>query len=308
MGDQGFDVSPPEEPRERERVTPEWASLFSDHEEPPGLGEPARDVRSDSDQERLQRYWGAATRPTAVESVPARGGEAYPPPAAPRPPSRSEPARRREREQERERVARRSSREIPDAQLGIPARPPVRGAAIAGIVIGGFLVVGVVLYVLARTLMGSDLGGEGAFPRDDVSAGATNVVTGVIGDPVRVGTIAVKVHEVRTVPGSAEEAPAAGMKWVAVRIEVVNEGSAEASISMLAMFDLVVADGASHAPTIIASVPKYADGDLAVGLRLTGEVVFEIPEDAEPQQFLVLAPDRTAEATIALDPAEAATP
>jgi hypothetical protein len=184
----------------------------------------------------------------------------------------------------------------------------VRGAAIAGIVIGGFLVVGVVLYVLARTLMGSDLGGEGAFPRDDAGPGATNVVTGVIGEPVRVSTIAIKVHEVRTVPGSAEEAPAAGMKWVAVRIEVVNEGSAEASISMLAMFDLMDADGASYAPTIVGSVPKYADGDLAAGLRLTGEVVFEIPEDAEAQQFLVRSPDRAAEATIALDPPEAATP
>jgi hypothetical protein len=249
--------------------------------------------------DEFDRVWVRKRR--SREPKPAR--EPKPPRAAK--PAKEPKAPRKERPPRREP---RVTREAGDAELGIPDRPPVRSGAIVGVVIGGFLVVGVVLYALGRTLLGSNLGDEGAFPRAPVSPGAAAAIPGVIGEPVRVGTVALKVHAVRTVPGSPEEAPAAGMKWVAVQVEVVNEGDAEASISMLSMFDLVDSGGASYAPTIVGSVARYADGELGVGLRLTGEVVFEIPEDAAAWQLQVLSPDRTEAAAIDLVRPGSATP
>lgn len=173
--------------------------------------------------------------------------------------------------------------------LGIPERAPVSPLLLGGIAVA---VVGVVLAVLFVLTLTS--GGEGRTAPDDEVPGAPAgpPVAGVIGEPIRVGTLAFKVHDVREVPASQEEQPAAGMRWFAVDVEVVNEGGDEAAISMLSMFDLEASNGESYLPTIIGSVARYAEGDLPPGLRLRGEVVFEVPQDAGGFTLLITTPDR----------------
>jgi uncharacterized protein DUF4352 len=176
-----------------------------------------------------------------------------------------------------------------DVTLGIPERSPRRGLATLGVFLGGMALTGVLVWVLVTMLTSTSSGGGGTSPQT-TDAPATSAA-GEIGQPVRLGTLALKVQGIRDVPASASERPAAGMRWVAVDVEIVNEGVEEQRVIMDLMFDLEAEGGASFSPVIIGSVARYAEGDLAPGLRLRGEVVFEIPIEAKPDTFVATAAD-----------------
>ncbi|MEX2459303.1 MAG: DUF4352 domain-containing protein [Actinomycetota bacterium] len=229
-----------------------------------------REDRPGTDEERMARYWTA--RP-AVQAV-------------------KEPL-------EVERAPERDEELEGDVTLGIPERQPVRGLAVAGVILGGLAVVAM-LAVLVVQMVANTRGGADVVPTASAGAPAGDSA-GVIGQPVRLGPFALKVYGVRNVPASSQEIPDPGMRWVAVDVEVVNESGEGARVDMWSLFDLETADGSRYGPDVIGSVADYADGDLPPGLRLRGEVVFAIPEASEPASLRLTAPDRKTTALVRLD-------
>lgn len=229
-----------------------------------------REDRPGTDEERMARYW--TSRP-AVQAV--------------REPLEVERAPERDEELEG------------DVTLGIPERQPVRGLAVAGVILGGIALIAVLVGVLTQ-MVANTRGGAGVVPTASAD-GPAGDSAGVIGQPVRLGPFALKVYGVRNVPASSQERPDPGMRWVAVDVEVVNEGSEGAYVDMWTMFDLQASDGTRYGPDVIGSVARYADGDLPPGLRLRGEVVFAIPEASQPASLRLTAPDRTTTGLVRLD-------
>lgn len=221
-------------------------------------------------EERLARYWSPRPAMAAVRE----------PLEVERPPERDEELQG-------------------DVTLGIPERPPVRGLAIGGVILGGIAVVVLLVMVLIQ-MVANTRGGDAVVPAAP-AAGPAGDGAAVIGEPIRLGPFALKVYGVRDVPASAQEQPEPGMRWVAVDVEVVNEGSDGARVDMWSMFDLQTLDGAKFGPDVIGSVAKYADGDLPPGLRLRGEVVFAIPEASQPASLRLTAPDKTTTGLVRLD-------
>jgi hypothetical protein len=175
-------------------------------------------------------------------------------------------------------------------QLGIPESRRTGPYVLAAI---GAAVAGVALAFLFFSLVGGPSSRTAPDDAATVPVSGSPPAAGVIGEPLRVGPLAFLVHGIREVPATPEERPAPGMRWVAVDVEVVNEGQDQAAISSFEMFDLTDSAGGSYGPTVIGSVAHNAEGNLAPGLRLRGEVVFEVPQDAGGFLLLITTPDRS---------------
>jgi len=108
-----------------------------------------------------------------------------------------------------------------------------------------------------------------------------------IGDAVKMGDLIFTVLGVREVKAKDIIKPQEGKKWIAVELEIQNQGSKSQAISTLLMFKLVDSDGYKYSIGLVPDLKGQLDGELASGRKVRGEVGFEIPKNAKGLELII---------------------
>jgi hypothetical protein len=140
-----------------------------------------------------------------------------------------------------------------------------------------FLILTCVFFVLAGC---NDVDPEKVEDGSTVTA-ATEVKTFKIGDSVKAGNLIFTVNSTRTDAGGEFIKPDDGKIYYIVDVTVENTGDESENVSSMLMFKLIDSDGYNYSVTFGPETQGQVDGEIAAGRKLRGELVFEIPEDAE---------------------------
>lgn len=102
-----------------------------------------------------------------------------------------------------------------------------------------------------------------------------------IGDSVKAGDLVFTVNSTRTDNGNDIFKPAEGSIFYIVDVTIENTGNESEAVSSLMMFNLFDSEGYNYTVTIGPETRGQVDGEIMAGRKLRGELVFEIPENAE---------------------------
>ena len=173
------------------------------------------------------------------------------------------------------------SRPFPADRGPLFAPPPHRRAMgkVIGLVIAGVLVVGGV-----GVAMGSGSSDGGGSAGND---GGSGTRVHAVGQAVDLGDVSFTVLGARTLPAGPFSEPTAGHVYLAVHIEVVNNGSGPEVVSSLMQFSVRDATGLSYDQTYAEGAVGSLDGFVAPGSKLRGEIVYEVPEGATGLQLVI---------------------
>lgn len=109
----------------------------------------------------------------------------------------------------------------------------------------------------------------------------TKTETYKIGDSIKAVDLIFTVNSGRTDEGSDFIKPDEGKIFYLIDVTVENAGDESETVSSLMMFKLFDADGYNYNITIGPDTKGQVDGEVSAGRKLRGELVFEIPTDAE---------------------------
>jgi len=109
----------------------------------------------------------------------------------------------------------------------------------------------------------------------------TKTETYEIGDSIKAGNLIFTVNSTRIDEGGDFIKPKDGYIYYIIDVTVENTGDKSESVSSLMMFKLFDSDGYNYNITIGPETKGSVDGEISSGRKLRGELVFEIPEDAE---------------------------
>jgi len=102
-----------------------------------------------------------------------------------------------------------------------------------------------------------------------------------IGDSVKAGELVFTVNSTRTDNGNDVFKPTEGNLFYIVDVTVENTGNESEAVSSLMMFTLFDSEGYNYTVTFGPETRGQVDGEISPGQKLRGELVFEIPENAE---------------------------
>lgn len=108
-----------------------------------------------------------------------------------------------------------------------------------------------------------------------------------VGDAIKMGSLVFTVHGHREVKPQEFLKPGEGKRWVAVEVEVSNQGDKPQAISSLLMFKLADSQGYQYTVSIVPGLKGQLDGEVAPGRKMRGEVGFEIPKEAKGLELLI---------------------
>lgn len=104
-----------------------------------------------------------------------------------------------------------------------------------------------------------------------------------IGQPVALGTWQVTALSAKNPykPTKSYEKPDAGMKYVTVDTQVVNNGTESGTVSSIACFTMRDNTGQEYTEALLTSVPKPPDGEVAPGGKIRGTLSYQVPTGAK---------------------------
>lgn len=117
-------------------------------------------------------------------------------------------------------------------------------------------------------------------------AGAPPLWTHDAGAPVDLGELVVTVHEASSPPASGYDAPDAGSIFFAVDLSIENQGRRAVTISPSRQMALKDAVGRVYDVECRISAETLAEGQLAPGETVRGQVGFQVPAGTEGLMFV----------------------
>lgn len=100
-----------------------------------------------------------------------------------------------------------------------------------------------------------------------------------VGQPVALGSWQVTALSAKNPfkPKNSFEKPDAGMKYVTVDTQVVNNGSEPGNVSSMLCFKMRDGTGQEYNEAFISDVPKPPDGEVAPGGKIRGTLAYQVP-------------------------------
>jgi hypothetical protein len=104
-----------------------------------------------------------------------------------------------------------------------------------------------------------------------------------IGQPVTLGSWQVTALSAKNPfkPKNTFEKPDAGMKYVTVDTQVVNNGSESGTVSSIGCFKMRDGTGQEYNLAFLTDVPKPPDGEVAPGGKIRGTLSYQVPSGAK---------------------------